>query len=249
MEAVLVAQEGRETEGILMYQKCIRLFEEGKSSDLMRVFVKLGQAYTTIGTWDDAIAYLEKGLALTESIEDESLGNQLNDVAQQSLGNTYLEKFYTDESLVGIPERSDELIRKALFWSEAAFKCQELVKLALYLDLSQEHYFLGDTEKSHLMLKKYLDATVQLGQSRCQSCSQACAKDAIMEKCSVCKVARYCSQAHNIQAWKKGRLCNKVMCPLLKRWRKITEGKNATTEICDELFSTFFERVLASKPK
>ena len=71
MEAVLVAQEGRETEGILMYQKCIRLFEEGKSSDLMRVFVKLGQAYTTIGTWDDAIAYLEKGLSIADSIEDE----------------------------------------------------------------------------------------------------------------------------------------------------------------------------------
>jgi len=41
--------------------------------------------------------------------------------------------------------------------------------------------------------------------------------DAIMEKCNVCKVARYCSQAHSIQAWNNGRLCHKVMCPLLKR--------------------------------
>jgi len=39
------------------------------------------------------------------------------------------------------------------------------------------------------------------------------------------------------------------MCPLLKRWRKITEGKGTTTEFCDELFNGFFERVFASKPK
>ena len=62
-----------------------------------------------------------------------------------------------------------------------------------------------------------------------------------MEKCCVCKVARYCSLAHTGQAWKKGRLRHKVMRPLLKRWRKIAEGKDATTELC--------ERVLGSKPK
>jgi len=70
-----------------------------------------------------------------------------------------------------------------------------------------------------------------------------------MGKCSVCKVARYCSRVHSIQAWKKGRLCHKVMCPWLKRWRKIAEGKSSTTELCDELCNDFFERVLASKPK
>ena len=70
-----------------------------------------------------------------------------------------------------------------------------------------------------------------------------------MEKYRVCKVARYCSRDHSIQAWKKGRLCHKVMCPWLKRWRKITEGKDATTELCDELCNDFFERVLASKPR
>jgi len=35
------------------------------------VFLKLGQAYTTIRAWDDAIAYLEKGLSIADSIEDE----------------------------------------------------------------------------------------------------------------------------------------------------------------------------------
>jgi len=123
------------------------------------------------------------------------------------------------------------------------------VNFALYLDLAQEHYFLGDTEKVHNMLKRYLDRSLQLGASYCQACYQTCAKDAIMEKYSICKVTRYCSQAHSIQAWKKGRLCHKVMCPWLKHWRKITEGtKDTTSELCDELFNDFFERVLASKP-
>jgi len=116
MGDVLVAQEGREKEAILMIQKCVQLFqEEGNASDIMRVFLKLGKAYTTIEAWDDAIAYLEKGLSIADSIEDERLGNQLKAIAKQSLGNTYLEKY---ESL---SERNDELIRKALFWSEAAF--------------------------------------------------------------------------------------------------------------------------------
>jgi len=60
-----------------------------------------------------------------------------------------------------------------------------------------------------------------------------------MEKCSVCKVARYCNSAHSIHAWKKGRLYHKVMCPLLKRWRKIMEGEGAITEVRDELFNDF----------
>jgi len=250
MGDVLVAQEGREKEGILMFQKCAELFEEGDTSEeRIWALLKLGHAYTTIEAWDDAIASQEECISNADSIiEDERLGNQFKASAKQSLGNTYLAKY---ESL---PERNDELISKALFWSEAAFNLQnskeaEGVNHALFLDLAQEHYFLGDAEKAHLMLKEYLEATVKLGPSHCQSCCQICAKDAIMEKCSVCKVARYCSQAHSMQAWQKGRLCHKVMCPHLKRWRKIKPDKETTTDLRHALYSDFFERVLASKPK
>jgi len=114
MGDVLVAQEGRKKEAILMFQKCVGLFKGNLPEALIRVFLKLGQAYTNIQAWDDAIAYLEKGLSITESIEDERIGNQLKAAAKESLGNTYFEKY---ESL---PERNDELIRKDLFWSEAS---------------------------------------------------------------------------------------------------------------------------------
>ena len=197
MGDVLAAQEGREKEVILMFQKCVGLFGEGDASEaFIRVFFKLGDAYTTIGAWDDAIAYLEKVLSITESIEDERFGNKMKATAKEDLGKVYLEKFYTDE--IGIPERNDELIRKALFWSEAALKdCSSVVKLdpTICLDLAQERYFLGDSEEAHAALKMHLDETVQLGPSHCQKCRQICAKDAIVEKYSVCKVARYCNQA------------------------------------------------------
>ena len=44
MGDVLVAQEGREKEGILMFQKCVGLFEQGNIA-LMPLFLKLGQAH------------------------------------------------------------------------------------------------------------------------------------------------------------------------------------------------------------
>jgi len=253
MGDVLVAQ-GREKEAILMFQKCAGLVEEGNTSDeLKRVFLKLGQAYTTIRAWDDAIASLEKGLSIADSVEDERLANEFKVAAKVYLGKVYLAKFYsTHESLVDIPARNDELIRKALFWSEAAFiygidTSVGTLELTCSLDLAQEYHLLGNSGRSHLLLKEYLNATLRLGPSYCQACEETCAKDAIIEKCSVCKVARYCSYGHSIQAWKKGRLCHKVVCPYLQRWRKIKPGKETTTALCDELCNDFFERVVASK--
>jgi len=247
MGDVLLDQEGREKEAILMYQKCVGLLGEENLTEAHKlVFLKLGEAYTKIGAWDDAIACLEKGLSIAKSL---CLGNKTNFLGKQSLGRVYLEKFYsTDESLVGIPERNDELIRKALFWSEAAFEVQGYASIGVFLDLAQEYYFLGESEKAHAALTRHLDMTVKIGPSHCHTCFQICAKDAIMEKCSVCKVARYCSEAHSIEAWKKGRLCHKEMCPFLKRWRKMNLGKE-TTVLHDKLFNDIFKRIRAFKPK
>jgi len=144
--------------------RSLGLFEEGNTSEaLIWLFLKLGQAYTQIKAWDDAIASLEKGLSIAESIEDERIGNELKAIAKQAMGKVYLEKY---ESL---PERNDELVRKALFCTDAAFHLQKSkgVTLALFLDLAQEYYLLGDSEKAHALLKRYLDESVRLGASYC----------------------------------------------------------------------------------
>jgi len=177
MGDVLVAQEGREKESISMFQNACEFFTDDNSW----MFVKLGQTCRSIGASDVAIAYLDKSISIVDPIEDERLF-QVKVAAKKSLGNTHLKKFYAYESTAGIPERNDELIRKALFWSEAAFECQGGVNLACSIDLAQEHYFLGDSEKAHNMLKEYLDAIVKLGPSHCQTCHQTCANHAIMEK-------------------------------------------------------------------
>ena len=102
---VLVAHEGREEEAILMFQKCVGLFAEC-NEDLIRLFLRLGHAYTQIKAWDEAIAYLEKSISIADSLEDERRGNQLKAGAKQDLGNTYLEKYESH------PGRNDELAPK-----------------------------------------------------------------------------------------------------------------------------------------
>jgi len=53
MGDVLVAQEGREKEGILIYQKCVGFLEGGNKSEvLIEVILKLGQACKLIKAWD-----------------------------------------------------------------------------------------------------------------------------------------------------------------------------------------------------
>jgi len=244
MGDVLLAQGGHEKEAIEMLQKARGISQTSNDQQsLSWTLCKLGEALRAVEAWDDSIAALENSISIAESIEVEVEDKSNCKIkANQVLGQTYLEQYYNDESLVDVPEKRDEvmeqranILRQALCCSEKAVKCG----LSVLLDMAQEHYFLGGTDNAHVMLKRYLDATVQqVGPSHCQACHQICAKDAIMDKCSVCKVARYCSEAHNMQAWMKGRLCHKVMCPFLTRWRKA--GKD-NVESSNAILNDFFD--------
>jgi len=248
---VLLAQDGREQEAIEMFQKASGILETcDEPEELSWTLCKLGKSFRGIEAWDDAITALEKSISTSASIEFQVERKELQSEANQVLGRTYLEQYYSDKSLVGVPETREEVIRKASLCSQEAIKLGREnypSKPSIYLDLTQEHYFLGDTEKSQAMLKEYFDQTVKLGPSHCQTCHQACPKDAHMEKCSVCKVARYCSRSHSIQAWQKGRLCHKTMCPLLKRWRKLQVGKYSN-DSCSAIFNDFFESITVDLP-
>jgi len=244
MGEVLLAQDGREQEAIEIFLKAYGILEtcDGPKS-LGWILCKLGEAFRAIEAWDDAITALEKSISISAYIELEVIRNELQSELHQVLGRTYLEQYYSDESLVGMPETREGIIHEASFCSQEAINLRredDPRKPIIYLDLAQEHYFLGDTENAQAVLTEYFDRTVKLGPKHCQMCHQACPKDAHMEKCSVCKVARYCSRAHSIQAWQKDRLCHKVMCPLLKRWRRLQVGE-ATTDSCNAICNDFFE--------
>ena len=196
---------------------------------------RLSEAYMAIGSWDDAFASLQKSISIAESITPEE--------SVKVLGQTYLEQYCTDESQDRTPQRNDELIRNALSSSEKAVEHSSwVVDHVLLLDLAQEYYVLGDVERAQDKFNQYLDKIVKLGPSHCQTCQQTCAKDAFMDKCSACKVARYCSEAHQLQSWQKGRLCHRVMCPFLTRWRKAkaNEGKD-NVESSNAIVNDFFE--------
>jgi len=248
---VLLAKGGHEKEAIEVYQKACGFLETTKDlSGLSVTNRRLSEAYRAIGSWDEAFAALQKSISIAESSSPEERVNPLAGLAYQVLGQTYLEQYCTDESQDRTPQQNDELMRNALSSSEKAVEHSSggvPVDPGLLLDLAQEHYVLGDVECAHDKLSQYLDKIVKRGPSNCQTCDQTCAKDAFMEKCSVCKVARYCCEAHQLQSWQKGRLCHKVMCPLLQHWRK-TKGTD-NSESRDELFSDFFQKVLASNPK
>jgi len=243
----LLAQDGHEKEAIEMFQKSYGILDTyDDPGEMSWTLCQLGEAYTRIEAWDDAITALEQSISITESIDFELDRNERQSQAYQVLGQTYIEQYCSDESLDGVPETRDEGIRKALVFSERSIEIRRGNDPSIYLDLAQEHYFLGDTEKAQVVLKKYLDLTVELGSSCCQACHQSCAKDETVMVCVGCLVTRYCSQAHQRRAWKKGRLCHKVMCPLLQRWRRL-QKREYTTDSCNAIFNDFFESILVIK--
>jgi len=252
MGDVLLAQDGLAKEAIAMLQKASGILETCNDPEVWSLALHtLGEAYTQFGAWDDAITAVEKSISILASMEFEVKRNELQIERHRFLGRIYLEKYYSrDEFLIGVPEIREEAIRKASLCSQESINlghADDSRKPSIYLDLAQAHYFLGDTEKAQAMLKEYLDQTVKLGPSHCEHCHQPCPKDAHMEKCSDCKVARYCSRAHSIEAWQKYRLCHKVMCPLLKRWRKLQVGK-ATGDSHNSICNDFFEILIEVSP-
>jgi len=115
MGEVLVAQEGREKEAIKMYQHACVIFSErevgnAEQEELSKTFLKIGKAYMAIEAWDDAITALFKSMTGIESFEVEIFVNAHQGLTDQLLGQTCLEWYCTDESLIGNPKRSDQLL-------------------------------------------------------------------------------------------------------------------------------------------
>jgi len=64
---VLLAQDGREKEAIEMFQKASGILETcDDPDDLSQVLCQLGEAYTRIEAWDDAITALDQSISIAE---------------------------------------------------------------------------------------------------------------------------------------------------------------------------------------
>jgi len=94
----------------------------------------------------------------------------------------------------------------------------------------------GNEEEALGLLKQYLRSQVDTALGRCTGCSQRRGEEAPMLTCSGCGVAKFCSQDHQRMASKKDHSLRKAVrhkdvCPLLKKWRFVVNGK-ATAESC-----------------
>jgi len=109
-DLLIIAPDGRHQEAIEMLQKAYGILEtcddpEGPSWSLC----KLGEAFRAIGAWDDSITALEKSVTISASIEFEVKGNELQRESNHLIGQIYLEQYHSDTSLVGAPERREEV--------------------------------------------------------------------------------------------------------------------------------------------
>ena len=187
------------TEAIELFQKSYRISEETMTQkDRARYYCRLGIAFRTIEAWDYAITALEKRISMSASIELDVRRNELQCETYRVLGQTYLEHYYCYASLLGVSETREEVIRKASLCSQEAINLRREDNPSIYLDLAQANYFLGDREcpgyAQGIHGQNLETRTITL-----PTCHQTCPKDAHMEKCSVCKVARYCNRAHSIR--------------------------------------------------
>jgi len=83
-------------------------------------------------------------------------------------------------------------------------------------------------------------AVVGVGRNMCHDCGQVRADGVPMTTCSDCKVSRYCNQEHQRREWSMTN-GHKRLCPLLKRWRQVTKGKD-TPEACLLLHKSFLQQ-------
>jgi len=83
----------------------------------------------------------------------------------------------------------------------------------------------------------------------CRSCNRKAGNGTDIKICRNCQVVDYCSEAHQILAWRRGRLSHKVMCPFLKRYRLVAKAENRidTVESFEVICKDFFETVCVLK--
>jgi len=208
-----------------------------------------GDAYTTIVAWDDDIVALEKSISIADikifeldakllpiqpwgryASSIPALMNHL--LVSQSETESYA-KLHCGLKQPSIFEAPKDSIPHA-FWL-----IPRLGTRGVFARLGKRSRFL--------LLKAYLDETMKLGPSHCYVNKLV---QRMQSWRNVVSVRSHDTAVNPIQYrhGRRVRLCHRVMCPLLKQWRKMNTGKE-TVDSCDAFFSGFFERVLASKPK
>jgi len=196
----------------------------------------MGTEYRKLNKWDQSIEALQ--LCLSSSRPDGTMLSPLIHKIHETMANTYLEQYCTDNTL-DIDQRTD-ILRHATDHSN----------LVVPLTQAQLFYFNGDKQQAYHHLELYLDTRMAECELSCYTCKQRVRHGSVPFSCASCRVASYCGRRHQKMTWKNERICHKVLCPLLGYWRmekkKQKKRKGLTHEDQCEyetVFDTFFESI------
>lgn len=207
-----------------------------------KIHRSIGIAHLRLKAWNEAIEALQHSISLLTKSKVEKYRDAELCKSYQELGRAHLERYCGDEELAHIPKERKNALELSLHFSQKALTLigrETSCDRNVYLDLAQENYLLGDMHQSHEMLKQFLDFAVHAGPLYCQGCHQTSPKEDMMQVCKGCKVASYCSCAHQSQAWKKERIGHRKMCNLLQTWRGVKKGRKSV-ESCSIMFDKYF---------
>jgi len=247
---------GLSYESLGQYEKAIGLLEQAraiaqqvKSDRSVRFAVRsvgaLGRCKTSIGEYAQAITHH------TEQWENAQELNIPDDLVGAALGqgvSLWAQARAEHHAAVaafplpgtGYPAAYIESLRNAARWLRTASELADTHRLAqqddALLHLSCVSFDLGEETAALEALQKFLQNEVESACSQCRGCRQRRGEDAPMLTCGGCGVAKFCSEKHQRLASRKGDRLRKAVrhkdvCSLLKKWRRVAQGK-ATAESC-----------------
>jgi len=208
--------------------------DAGGPLQLVNAFRGMGIAYYDLGKWDHAIEFLKKSLGhCTELTRDERMLSLIY------LGSTYIEKYRTLPN-----KRTQELANIcAELRQDGAFDLNEEGE-AMYIHIKL--LMLGGQRDYAARALKYTfgrEMNVRDGDVvRCQCCHQRDGGSVELLKCSGCKVKFYCNSVHQKKKWRGRFIDHKMLCPYLKRWRRVKTGKS-TRDSLESITNDFFDTI------
>jgi tetratricopeptide (TPR) repeat protein len=217
------------------------------------IYVQLGDVHARLGNWDKAIEVLDLAAKIVKEIEFVS-------VLHERIASVQLDRYFSDERLLHDAQKRKDVLQLVGISASLSLIDGGTEGTARYrslLVLAQQKYFIGKIEEANNHLYAYLGYELnQQGagvEPFCRSCHRKTAgKGRPIETCRGCEVADYCCPSHQRLEWRRGRLSHKVMCPFLKRWRKLyiaTIKNRPEPESFEYIAKEFFETVCVLKYK
>ena len=229
--ALLKQSADNEAEAFELFQT--ELDECQEPIERENILIRMGVEYRNLKKCKQSIETLQLCPSDTPCNEKSMISSS---TAHKAMAQTYLEQYCADNTL-DIDQRRD-ILKLATAYSQDDVE----TTVDMHLTHAQIFYYNGNRSQAYTHLKQYLDVRLTECKVGCYTCKQRVQEQHTPLKCASCKAVWYCDKRHQRLTWQDERICHKVICPLLRYWRRVKAGKAGETR-CDEAFSSFFESI------